>query len=196
MPSFICQQVSRTEIANYRLREEEKEGETFWLSNPKQQLTTSRIYCEAGILFTWPAFKKAASITVFCWKWQSVCVTVVPAALLLIIIIDRKASDRHTYKNTFILTCQVWNNRPGNRIWHLVPEHDVLSHRIDNNSITNNPLTIEALKQKWYLFSLGSMVQNGKFSAAARLLVRTLKKVDFLWYETQCTYYPDTNNRF
>jgi len=30
-----------------------------------------------------------------------------------------------------------------------------------------------------YLFSLGSMVQKGKFSAAAWLLVRTLKKVDF-----------------
>jgi hypothetical protein len=31
---------------------------------------------------------------------------------------------------------------------------------------------------KKYLFSLGSMVQNGKFSAAASLLVRTLKNVD------------------
>lgn len=30
-----------------------------------------------------------------------------------------------------------------------------------------------------YLFSLGSMVQKGKFSAAAELLVRTLKNVDF-----------------
>ncbi len=30
------------------------------------------------------------------------------------------------------------------------------------------------------LFSLGSMVQNGKFSAGAAAFVRTLKKVDFL----------------
>lgn len=30
------------------------------------------------------------------------------------------------------------------------------------------------------LLSFGSIVQNGKFSAAAWLLVRTLKKVDFL----------------
>lgn len=32
----------------------------------------------------------------------------------------------------------------------------------------------------WDSFSLGSIVQKGKFSAAAALLVRTLKKVDFL----------------
>lgn len=32
------------------------------------------------------------------------------------------------------------------------------------------------------LLSFGSMVQNGKFSAAAWLLVSTLKKVDFLWW--------------
>ena len=55
--------------------------------------------------------------------------------------------------------------------------------------------TIESVKvhtntgiqiQQWtnylsYLFSLGSMVQKGKFSAGAEALVRTLKKVDFLW---------------
>lgn len=34
-------------------------------------------------------------------------------------------------------------------------------------------------KKKEYLFSFGSMVQNGKFSAAAELFVRTLKNVDF-----------------
>jgi hypothetical protein len=33
--------------------------------------------------------------------------------------------------------------------------------------------------QKLHLFSLGSMVQNGKFSAAAALFVKTLKNVDF-----------------
>ena len=32
----------------------------------------------------------------------------------------------------------------------------------------------------WDSFSLGSIVQKGKFSAAAALLVRMLKKVDFL----------------
>lgn len=32
------------------------------------------------------------------------------------------------------------------------------------------------------LLSLGSIVQNGKFSAAAWLLVSTLKNVDFLWW--------------
>ena len=55
--------------------------------------------------------------------------------------------------------------------------------------------TIESVKvhtntciqiQQWtnylgYLFSLGSMVQNGKFSAGAEALVRKLKVVDFLW---------------
>jgi len=33
------------------------------------------------------------------------------------------------------------------------------------------------------LFSLGSMVQKGKFSAGAACLVRTLKNVDFLQVE-------------
>lgn len=37
---------------------------------------------------------------------------------------------------------------------------------------------------KKYLFSLGSMVQKGKFSAAMELLVRTLKKVDFPTFGT------------
>jgi len=35
-----------------------------------------------------------------------------------------------------------------------------------------------------YLFSLGLMVQKGKFSAATALLVRTLKKVDFPTFGT------------
>jgi hypothetical protein len=34
---------------------------------------------------------------------------------------------------------------------------------------------------KEYLFSLGSIVQKGKFSAAASLVVNTLKNVDFLY---------------
>lgn len=37
------------------------------------------------------------------------------------------------------------------------------------------------MRYSCYLFSLGSMVQNGKFSAGAEALVNTLKKVDFLW---------------
>ena len=36
------------------------------------------------------------------------------------------------------------------------------------------------------LFSLGSMVQNGKFSAGAEALVNTLKKVDFLIRKECC----------
>lgn len=35
-----------------------------------------------------------------------------------------------------------------------------------------------------YLFSFGSMVQKGKFSAGAALLVRTLKNVDFPTFGT------------
>lgn len=35
-----------------------------------------------------------------------------------------------------------------------------------------------------YLFSFGSMVQKGKFSAGAALLVKTLKNVDFPTFGT------------
>lgn len=40
-----------------------------------------------------------------------------------------------------------------------------------------------------YLFSFGSIVQNGKFSAGAALLVKTLKKVDFPTFGT-----PESRN--
>ncbi len=39
-------------------------------------------------------------------------------------------------------------------------------------------------KQDCYLFSLGSMVQKGKFSAGAEAFVSTLKNVDFLQKQT------------
>lgn len=39
--------------------------------------------------------------------------------------------------------------------------------------------TTYEINLKKYLFSFGSMVQNGKFEAAAALFVKTLKNVDF-----------------
>ena len=60
-----------------------------------------------------------------------------------------------------------------------IPDKTVKSLHSDNCCAPSVTRKIIPKPLSRYLFSLGSMVQNGKFSAAAMLvLVRTLKKVD------------------
>lgn len=91
------------------------------------------------------------------------------------------------------LTWPVYDIRRDNRTGHLELVRDVLGGRkirkndgqniFHLNQVIGRAIEGGSVKKK-YLFSFGSMVQKGKFSAGAALFVSTLKKVDLPTFGT------------
>lgn len=97
---------------------------------------------------------------------------------------------QHTKRSNIYLTWLVCDIQRDNQIENLVLVRDVLGtenkrRRKFSVNIFHHFYTANCRsREKKYLFSLGSMVQKGKFSAGAALFVSTLKNVDLPTFGT------------